>query len=96
MEPLAAAALDTVLIWVAGGRLKRVAATARLLDTPVISVGGLAMGGVGKTPMVLYLAEALRSRSYKVAVLTRGYRRRSRTRSLSGQGLGCAGGSDGR
>ena len=66
------------LIWVAGGRLKRVAATARLLDTPVISIGGLAMGGVGKTPMVLYLAEALRSRSYKVAVLTRGYRRRSR------------------
>jgi tetraacyldisaccharide 4'-kinase len=66
------------LIWVTGGRLKRVAATARSLDTPVISVGGLAMGGVGKTPMALYLAEALPSRSYKAAVLTRGYRRRSR------------------
>ena len=41
------------MIWVAGGRLKRVAAAARSLHTPVISIGGLAMGGVGKTPMVL-------------------------------------------
>ena len=76
------------MIWVAGGRLKRVAAAARSLHTPVISVGGLAMGGVGKTPMVLYLAEALRSRSYKVAVLTRGYGRRS------GRDLCLAKGSD--
>jgi tetraacyldisaccharide 4'-kinase len=65
-------------IWIAGGHIKRATATPRSLESPVISVGGLAMGGVGKTPMVLYLAEALRFRSYKVAVLTRGYRRRSK------------------
>ena len=65
-------------IWVAGGRVKRVMATERSLATPVISTGGLAMGGVGKTPMVRYLSAALRGRGYRTAVLTRGYRRQSR------------------
>lgn len=66
------------LIWVAGGKLKRRMVKTRALETPVISVGGMAMGGVGKTPMVRYLAGALGSRGYRVAALTRGYRRRSR------------------
>ena len=65
------------LISVAGGWSSELGDRS-LAGYACISVGGLAMGGVGKTPMVLYLAEALRSRSYKVAVLTRGYRRRSR------------------
>jgi tetraacyldisaccharide 4'-kinase len=47
------------------------------LRAPVISVGNLTMGGSGKTPMTLYLAERLS----KAAILTRGYRRQS-TRNL--------------
>jgi 3-deoxy-D-manno-octulosonic-acid transferase len=43
------------------------------LRAPVISVGNLTMGGSGKTPMTLFLAERLS----KPAILTRGYRRRS-------------------
>src|SRR5262249_23174761 len=44
------------------------------LRAPVISVGNLTMGGSGKTPMTIYLAERLS----KPAILTRGYGRQSR------------------
>lgn len=41
---------------------------------PAICVGNLAVGGTGKTPMVEYLIRLL-SPNYKVAVLSRGYKR---------------------
>jgi tetraacyldisaccharide 4'-kinase len=56
---------------------RRKAARARHLDTPVVSVGGISMGGAGKTPMVDYLAERMRQRGRRPAILTRGYMRRS-------------------
>jgi len=56
---------------------RRKIAHARRLSTPVVSVGGISMGGAGKTPMVDYLAERLREAGYRPAILTRGYRRRS-------------------
>jgi 3-deoxy-D-manno-octulosonic-acid transferase len=65
-------------LWVAGGAIKRSLTKPLTLSTPVLSVGGLAMGGVGKTPMVRYLAETLQARGFKPAVLTRGYGRQSR------------------
>jgi tetraacyldisaccharide 4'-kinase len=45
---------------------------------PVISIGNLAVGGTGKTPLTLYLAERLLDAGLPVAVLTRGYGRVSR------------------
>jgi tetraacyldisaccharide 4'-kinase len=39
----------------------------------VISVGNLTVGGTGKTPMTLWLAQALQARGYRVGILTRGY-----------------------
>src|SRR5215471_20248653 len=47
------------------------------LETTVISVGNLTLGGAGKTPMVGYVANYLRSEGHSVAVLTRGYGRES-------------------
>ena len=47
------------------------------LDATVISVGNLTMGGTGKTPIVGYIARYLKSEDYSVAILTRGYARRS-------------------
>ena len=44
---------------------------------PVISVGNITVGGTGKTPHTEYLAGLLR-KNFKVAVLSRGYKRNSR------------------
>jgi tetraacyldisaccharide 4'-kinase len=51
----------------------------RRLRRPVISVGNLAVGGSGKTPIVVSLARLLLERGYRPAVLTRGYARRVNT-----------------
>lgn len=47
------------------------------LDAVVISVGNIALGGTGKTPMVEYIARYIKSEDYSVAILTRGYARES-------------------
>jgi tetraacyldisaccharide 4'-kinase len=47
--------------------------TKRLAGT-VISVGNLTVGGTGKTPTVLWIAEKLCSEGHRSAILTRGYR----------------------
>lgn len=66
-------------LWNMGSKwkLRRYEKHAKHLHTPVVSIGGISMGGVGKTPMVAYLSEALRRRGLHPAILTRGYRRRS-------------------
>lgn len=46
-------------------------------DVPVIAVGNLSVGGTGKTPMIEYLIRMLQN-DYKLAVLSRGYRRKSK------------------
>ena len=45
-------------------------------DLPVIAVGNLSVGGSGKTPQIEYLIRLL-SDKYKVATLSRGYKRKS-------------------
>src|SRR2546428_1487217 len=52
------------------------------LPCRVISVGNLTIGGTGKTPVVIALATALRDRGRKVGVISRGYKRQSRTSIL--------------
>ena len=47
---------------------------ARKLPGTVISVGNLTVGGTGKTPMVLWIAERLAGEEKSTAILTRGYR----------------------
>ncbi len=46
-------------------------------DIPVIAVGNLSVGGTGKTPMVEYLIRLLADK-YNLAVLSRGYKRKSK------------------
>lgn len=44
-------------------------------QTPIISVGNLSVGGTGKTPMIEHLIRLLQG--HKIAVLSRGYKRKS-------------------
>ena len=50
---------------------------SRSFKTPVISVGNITVGGAGKTPHVEYLIRLLKDQ-HKVAVLSRGYKRKSK------------------
>ncbi|MDR1407235.1 MAG: tetraacyldisaccharide 4'-kinase [Tannerella sp.] len=50
--------------------------SSRQFPVPVICVGNLEVGGAGKTPMVEYLIRLLKDK-YRIAVLSRGYKRKS-------------------
>jgi tetraacyldisaccharide 4'-kinase len=45
----------------------------RRLDVPVISVGNITTGGVGKTPMVAWIAQLLLKNNHRPAICMRGY-----------------------
>ena len=45
---------------------------------PVICVGNLTVGGTGKTPHTEYIVNLLRSRHQRVAILSRGYKRKTK------------------
>lgn len=51
--------------------------TSSTFETPTIVVGNLSVGGTGKTPQIEYLISMLQD-NYKVAVLSRGYKRNSK------------------
>lgn len=51
--------------------------SSKSYDIPIICVGNLSVGGTGKTPMIEYLIRLLR-RDYKIATLSRGYKRKSK------------------
>ncbi|MBK8807670.1 MAG: tetraacyldisaccharide 4'-kinase [Bacteroidales bacterium] len=50
---------------------------SKSFDVPIVSVGNLAVGGTGKTPMIEYLITVF-SAKYKLAVLSRGYKRKTK------------------
>lgn len=43
------------------------------LPVPVVVVGNIAVGGSGKTPVALWLADELRHRGYRPGIVSRGY-----------------------
>ena len=61
----------------------------RRAGLPVISIGGVRVGGSGKTPFAMWMARRLTERGCRVVLLTRGYgrRRRQDTILLTRQGL---------
>ncbi len=51
--------------------------SSKEFDLPIISIGNITVGGTGKTPHTEYIANLLKSK-FKVAVLSRGYKRKTR------------------
>ena len=60
---------------VSGRRRKALQNLPEKLDVPVIVMGNIHVGGVGKTPMVVALTQALQQRGIKVGLISRGYGR---------------------
>ena len=56
---------------------------AHKFKVAVISVGNLSTGGTGKTPIVEYLADLLLKNHLTVAVLSRGYMRKTKGYNLA-------------
>ena len=50
---------------------------SKSFDVPVISVGNITVGGTGKTPHTEYLIKLVKDK-YKTAVLSRGYKRKTK------------------
>ncbi|MDT8066914.1 MAG: tetraacyldisaccharide 4'-kinase [Terriglobia bacterium] len=50
---------------------------AKRLESPVVSIGNISVGGSGKTPFTILLGSLLNQRSIPFDVLSRGYRRES-------------------
>ena len=56
------------------------------INAKVISVGNINVGGSGKTPLVIYVTNLLKSAGFKVGVLSRGYGRKSSGYKLVSKG----------
>ena len=62
--------------------------TVHKVDCKVLSIGNLTLGGTGKTPMVVFFAIYLISLGKKVAILSRGYGRKTKGMVLVSKGDG--------
>lgn len=69
-------AIYALAIWIRNLAFKKKWFKTVRFDVPVICVGNLSVGGTGKTPHTEYLVRLLKD-MYNIAVLSRGYRRRT-------------------
>ena len=53
---------------------------------PIISIGNITAGGTGKTPFTIYLADLLKNDFQKIAIVSRGYGRKSSGMQLVSDG----------
>ena len=72
-------------LWALGGAIdmRKRRARQQRLAAPVVSIGNITVGGTGKTPCVLQVAEFLKKDGYAPGILTRGYGRVSPESTLA-------------
>lgn len=70
-------------IWIRNWLFDKNISRSSSFALPLICVGNLSVGGTGKSPMVEYLVRLLKER-YRVATLSRGYKRKTRGYALAG------------
>ena len=70
-------------VWLRNKLFDAGALKSRRYPLPVIAVGNIAVGGSGKTPHVEYIARLLKGKA-QVAILSRGYKRRTKGYVLAG------------
>lgn len=70
-------ALERVYAGVSRARRERTTPAQDLVGQPIVVVGNITVGGTGKTPLVARLVSLLQARGLEVAVISRGYGRRS-------------------
>jgi tetraacyldisaccharide 4'-kinase len=77
--------LYALVIWLRNRCFDNKFFSSASFNLPLICVGNLAAGGTGKSPMVEFLIRQL-SQRYEVAVLSRGYKRKTRGYALANDG----------
>ncbi len=60
-------------IYAAAGRVRHAVTVPIKANVPVICIGNLTVGGTGKTPVAIAVAERIKALGYKPGFLTRGY-----------------------
>jgi tetraacyldisaccharide 4'-kinase len=78
------ALLYGLIVWIRNWMYDRGILRSASFGLPLICVGNLSVGGTGKSPMVEYLVRLLKDR-YKVATLSRGYKRKTKGYSLASE-----------
>ncbi len=77
MSPLAI--IYGTIIWIRNQFYdKQLFRSLKIENCKIISVGNITVGGTGKTPVIKYLAILLTNMGFKVAILSRGYGRKTR------------------
>ena len=79
ITPISVALLPLTALFAVVSWLRRLAYATGILRTvrvpvPVVVVGNLSVGGTGKTPVVIWLINALRAQGFTPGVISRGYR----------------------
>lgn len=78
-----------IAVWIRNVLFNAELLPSKSYDMPVISIGNITVGGTGKTPHTEYLIRSL-SKDYQVAVLSRGYKRKSKGYFLADSTSGLA------
>jgi tetraacyldisaccharide 4'-kinase len=67
------------IVWLRRFLYRKALLKSHTLSVPVIVVGNITVGGTGKTPLIIWLAELLVKSGYKPGIISRGYGGQSET-----------------